>query len=114
MRHVLAIATMLAISAGSASQAQDTQPSPAAPPTSPEAPAPAQEGVQFTLDTSIEALLADPRAKAVLEAHVPMLLTHPDLPRAQRMPLRFLQRASDGRITEETMKAMERELAAIR
>lgn len=72
-------------------------------------PAPA-----LSLDTPIEALMADERSKAVLEANMPGVDKHPMYEMIKGMSLRQLQPMSQGAITEEMLAKIEKELAAIK
>ena len=82
------------------------------------APAPAQTApataARFNLDTPVEQLVADERAKAVLDARIPGLSTHAAYNMFKAMSLRGLAPHSQGRITPELMTQIEAELAAIR
>lgn len=74
----------------------------------------AQAAAKFTLDTPITVLLADPKAKAVVEATIPQLMTHRNFDRVKHMSLRQIQRLTNGRMTDETLKKAEQGLAAIK
>jgi hypothetical protein len=81
------------------------------------APAPATAApaaAKFNLDTPIEALVADPRAKAVLDADLPGTTTHPAYESFKSMSLRAVQPFSDGKLTDEMLKKVEADLAAIK
>ena len=69
---------------------------------------------KFTLDTPIEALAADPAAKAVLDKFLPGTTTHPSYDMFKGMTLRAVQPFSGGAITDEALANVERELAAIK
>lgn len=77
------------------------------------APAPAA-AAKFTLDTPIEALVADPKAKAVLDADLPGVTTHPSYDMFKGMSLRAVQPMSNGKLTDEALKKVETDLAAIK
>ncbi len=82
-------------------------------------PAPAPTGsatttTKFNLDTPIETLAADAGAKAVLEANVPGMTTHTHYDMFKAMSLRAVQPMSGGKLTDETLKKIETELAAIK
>ena len=87
-------------------------PAPAATPASAATTAPAAP-VAFSLDTPVEALMADPRAKAVLDARLPTLATHPAYNMIKAMNLRQVQPHSQGLITDEILTAIAADLAAI-
>lgn len=78
------------------------------------APATAPAAAKFSLDTPIEALVADPRAKAVLDADIPGVTTHPSYDMFKGMSLRAVQPMSGGKLTDEMLKKVETDLAAIK
>lgn len=88
-----------------AAMAQQT-PAPAA--------APAAAAAKFSLDTPIEALIADEKAKAVLDADIPGLSSHPALDQFKAMSLKAVQPFSNGALTDEMLKKVETDLAAIK
>ena len=69
---------------------------------------------KLTLDTPIEAIVADPRGKVALEATVPGITAHPAYPDFKGMSLRTVQPLSGGQLTDEMMKKIEADLAAIK
>jgi len=78
------------------------------------APAPATAAAKFSLDTPIEALVADPKAKAVLDADLPGVSTHPSYDMFKGMSLRAIQPMSGGKLTVEMLNKIETDLAAIK
>lgn len=81
------------------------------------APAPAAApavAAKFNLDTPIEELVADARAKAVLDADLPGVTTHPSYDMFKAMSLRAVQPMSNGKLTDEQLKKVETDLAAIK
>lgn len=90
-----------------AAMAQQT-PAPAA------TPAAAASTAKFNLDTPIEALIADTKAKAVLDADLPGITTHPALDQFKAMSLRAVQPFSNGALTDDMLKKVETDLAAIK
>ena len=78
----------------------------------PAADAPAASG-SFTLDTPIVTLIADPRAKAVLDKDLPGMSTDSNLPKFQDKSLRQLQPLTGGQLTDDLMKKTGDDLAAI-
>lgn len=106
MKLLFATATALLLLAPAVS-AQDA---PAAAPTEPAATALAK----FGLDTPIEALVADEKAKAVLEANLPGVTTHPSYEMFKGMSLRQVQPYSEGKLTDELLKTVEAHLAEIK
>jgi len=115
MKLILAAFALLAPAAGFAQNAPapahahahgDAAPAPAA-----TTPAPA---ARFNLDTPVEQLVAEPRAKAALDARVPELSGHAAFNMFKAMSLRALAPHSGGRLTPELMAQIEADLAAIR
>lgn len=89
--------------------------SPAAMAQTAPAPAPAATpAAKFSLDTPIEALIADEKAKAVLDADLPGVTTHPALDQFKAMSLRAVQPFSNGALTDEMLAKVEKDLAAIK
>lgn len=78
------------------------------------APAPATTAAKYNLDTPIATLAADEKAKAVLNASIPMLLPHPAYEMFKGRSLRQVQPHSQGLITDELLAKVERDLAAIK
>lgn len=80
--------------------------------TTPAQTAPASK---FNLDTPIETLVADEKAKAVLAANLGMDVTgHPAYEQFKGMSLRQVQPYSEGHITDEMLKKIETDLTAIK
>jgi opacity protein-like surface antigen len=77
-------------------------------------PPPAQAAPKFSADTPIGDLMADPRAKAVLDARAPGIDRHPMYDMVKTMSLRQIQPYSEGKITEEMLTELDKELAAIK
>jgi hypothetical protein len=78
-------------------------------PSAPSAPAAA-----FTLDTPIEALMADERAKAVVTTHLPGIDQHPAYDQFKALSLKALAPFSQGLISEEVLGKIDADLAAIK
>ena len=68
---------------------------------------------RFSTRTTIEALLANPQARAVLEKRVPGITTDPRVEQALRMSLREVAPYAPTILTEEMLKALDADLAAI-
>lgn len=87
-----------------------TAPAPApAPATTPAATA------KFTVDTPIEQLVADEKAKAVLQTVLGADITqNPFYDQIKAMSFAQVQPLSQGQITDETMKKLAEGLAAIK
>ncbi|PZT99035.1 MAG: hypothetical protein DI624_06475 [Brevundimonas sp.] len=67
----------------------------------------------FTLDTPIERLVADPRARAVLNRELPGLTTHDRYDQFKGMSLKALKPFSGGLITDARLEAVRRGLAEL-
>lgn len=86
-----------------------------APAVAQDAPAaPAAPAAAFTLDTPIETLMADERAKAVLLKHLGPVDQHPAYNDFKALSLRTLAPFSQGAITEEMLTKIAADLAAIK
>lgn len=81
--------------------------------TPPAAPAPA---AAFTIDTPIETLMADARAKAVVTQHFGGndLTAHPAYDQFKSLSLKALAPFSQGLITEDMLTKIATDLAAIK
>ncbi|AQR74897.1 hypothetical protein [Sphingomonas sp. LM7] len=107
MKFIVPVAAALMILAPGAFA--QTAPAPAAPAAAPAAPA-----AKFNLDTPIEVIVADPQAKAVLDADIPGTTTHASYGMFKSMSLRAVQPFSQGKLTDEMLKKVETDLAAIK
>ncbi|HBI17755.1 MULTISPECIES: hypothetical protein [unclassified Brevundimonas] len=101
-----AAASLLAVGAASA----QTEP----------APAPAHDhhavdhqAAHPTIDSTIEALVADPATKAVLDKHLPGIDRHPAYAQFKGMTLRQVAPFSQGNITDAKIAAIDTDLKAI-
>jgi hypothetical protein len=81
----------------------------AAPPTPPKAEAKAAFGV----DTPISDLVADAKARVVLDRHLPKITENPHYFMIESMTLRQLAPMANGKLTEEVLAKIQAELAAI-
>lgn len=68
----------------------------------------------FTVDTPIEALMADERAKAVVTKHLPDIDQHPSYDQFKAISLKSLAPFSQGLITDELLTKISTDLAAIK
>jgi hypothetical protein len=68
----------------------------------------------FTVDTPIEALMADERAKAVVTKHLPGIDQHPSYDQFKAISLKSLAPFSQGMITDELLGKINADLAAIK
>jgi len=106
----------LLVTIAAAPQAAPAKPSvPAAPATSAKlAPTAAPAATSFSLDTPIETLVADPAAKAVLDAEIPGITAHPMYEQFKTMSLTQLAPMSGGKLSEEALAKTKTRLAAIK
>ncbi len=88
----------------------------AADPVAPVVPAPAAPAIPAkpSIDMTIEALMADPRAKAVIDADMPGIASHPMYESFKSMTLGQLAPMTHGKITDESLKKVAADLAAIK
>jgi hypothetical protein len=64
-----------------------------------------------TLDTPIEVLIAGDKTKAILDARVPGLTSHPMLDQFKAMSLKQLQPMAGGQLTDAMLEAVAADLA---
>ena len=76
-----------------------------------DAPAPA---AAFTIDSPIETLVADARAKAVLDKYLPGIDQHPAYDQFKALSLKTLAPFSQGLITEDMLTKISTDLAEIK
>ncbi|WP_086737594.1 hypothetical protein [Erythrobacter colymbi] len=76
-----------------------------------DAPAPA---AAFSIDTPIQALVADARAKAVLDKYLPGIDQHPAYEQFKELSLRTVAPFSQGMITDELLAKIDADLTAIK
>lgn len=101
----------IALLAGQTAPAPTAAPAPAAPAA---ATAPAIAASKFTLDTPIETIEADAKAKEVLTADLGMdVAQHPAYDSFKSMSLNQVAPMSGGKITDEVLKKVATDLAAI-
>lgn len=97
----------------------DTGPEPlpapdaAAKPDTAPAPAASPARAHFSLDTPIADLIADPRAKAVLDKDMPGLSDDENLAKFQTLSLRRLAPLSGGQLTGDLLSKVAYDLAAL-
>ena len=84
-------------------------------PAPPSAPALAPQATPYyTLDDStIGELLDDPTTKAILVKHLPEVVNGEGIDRARGMTLPAIQPFSQGKITDEQLAAVEKDLATV-
>ena len=98
MKLILAAVLAAVPVAGAAAQSA----APAAPAAAPAA----------SLDTPIEALLAAEKTKAILDARIPGLSSHPMLDQFKAMSLKQLQPMAGGQLTDAMLEAVAADLAS--
>ena len=77
------------------------------------APAAAADG-KLTLDTPVEAIVAKPEGKAVLEANLPGVTTHEHYEMFKSMSLKQIAGMAPDRLTPEMLAKVESGLAALK
>ena len=102
-----AAASLLIAGAASAQAAGQTAPAPAP------APAPGAHAAHPTIESSIEALMADPETKAVVEKHLPGVDKHPAYAQFKSMTFRQVAPYSEGHITDALIAAIDADLKAL-
>ena len=105
IRHLAALA--IAVSVGGGAALAQSAPSPA--PTAAEP----QTSQALSIDTPIEALVAVPTAKAVLDADIPGLTDHPMYHQFKRENLRALAPKFGGAISDKDLVKVQADLAAL-
>ncbi|WP_404335343.1 hypothetical protein AB2M62_15905 [Sphingomonas sp. MMS12-HWE2-04] len=104
----LALPTALALACLAAPAFAQTTPAPAPAPTTAAATA------KFTLDTPIATIAADAKGKTVLDTDLPGTTTHPMYESFKGMSLRQVQAFAPDKLTDERLKKVETDLAAIK
>lgn len=98
-----------------AAQAQTAPAAASAPATAPVPAADAASAAKFNLDTPIEALVADEKAKAVLAADLGTDVTaNPAYDQFKSMSLHQVQPFAPDKLSDELLKKIETDLAAIK
>lgn len=82
------------------------------------APAPAAAApvaaAKFNLDTPVQDIVADAKAKAVLEANLPGISTHESYEMFKGMSLKQLSSYAADKLTPEVLAKTEKDLAALK
>lgn len=78
------------------------------------APVAPAAAAKFTVDMPIEAIAADPKAKAVLDAVFPGMTTHAMYEQFKGMTLKQLQPMASDQITDAGIAKLTTELAALK
>ena len=76
-------------------------------------PAPAA-ATKYSAETPIETLVADPKAKTVLDAVFPGMTSHPMYDQFKSMSLKQLQPMASDKITDANIVKLDAELAALK
>lgn len=74
----------------------------------------ATAAAKFNLDTPIQDIVADPRAKAVLDADIPGITAHESYEMFKGLSLKQLSSYAADKLTPEILAKAEKNLAAIR
>lgn len=108
MKSIVLTAALLAVTPALATTPVKPAPTPVP------APVAAPAVAKLSVDLPIEALVADPRSKAVLEANMPGVTTHPMYDSFKAMTLGQLAPMSQGQITDAILAKVTADLAAIK
>lgn len=103
-------AALAAVALAPAAVAQTTP----APAPAPAAPATTAVAAKFNLDTPIQDIVADAKAKAVLEADLPGITTHESYEMFKGMSLKQLSSYAADKLTPEVLAKTEKGLAEIK
>lgn len=76
-------------------------------------PPPAATASAFSADTPLEAVVANPAAKAALDKTLPALAKHPAFEQFKTLSLRQLQGYAEGQITDEMVTKVDTDLKAL-
>ena len=82
--------------------------------TAPAPAAAAAAATKFNLDTPVQDLVADAKAKAVLEANLPGISTHESYEMFKGMSLKQLSAYAADKLTPEVLAKTEKDLAAVK
>lgn len=77
------------------------------------APAATAPAAKYTLDTPIETLVADTRAKAVIDTDLPDLTSHPQYEQFKGMSLSVLASFAPDKLTPERLGKVKDDLAKL-
>ena len=108
MKFIVLAAAMTLPAVASAQTAAPTAVAPVAP------AAPAAATAKFTLDTPIEAIVADPAGKAVIEKDLPGTTTHPMYDQFKAMSLNQVAPIAADKITPAVLAKVQADLATIK
>ncbi|GAO77462.1 hypothetical protein [Sphingopyxis sp. C-1] len=102
MMNILLVAMLAAASAGSDAPRADVRPASLA-----------AAKVTLSIDTPIETLMANPKARAILDQELPKLDQHPAYSQFKTMSLAKLQPLSAGQISDAQLAAIKAKLAKL-
>jgi len=85
-----------------------------APAPAPAAPAAAAPAGQFNLDTPVEQIVANPAAKAVLDADLPGVSTHEAYEQFKSMSLHQLLGFAPDKLTNDLLAKVETDLSKVK
>ena len=74
----------------------------------------AQASARLSLDTPVEAIVADAAGKAVLDTDLPGVTTHAQYEMFKSMTLRQLSTIAPDKLTAEVLAKVETDLAAVK
>ncbi|MEP0189394.1 MAG: hypothetical protein ABJP70_03050 [Erythrobacter sp.] len=74
----------------------------------------AEEAAKLTIETPIQDLMADEKAKAVVLKHVGPIDQHPAYEQFKAMSLKAIAPFSQGAVTEETLMKVAEDLAKLK
>jgi hypothetical protein len=80
--------------------------------TATETPPVAPAAAVVSLDTPIEVLIAAEKTKAILDARIPGLTSHPMFDQFKSMSLKQLQPMAGGQLTDTMLEAVAADLAS--
>ena len=72
-----------------------------------------QRSAGYTLETPLEVIVANPRGEAVINKHIPKLLTNSNYGSFKGMSLKTLAMFSGGQLTDEKLALVEADLGAL-
>lgn len=76
--------------------------------------APTAAAAKYTLETPVEVLVADPKAKTVLDMDLPGLVSHPQYDSFKGMGLSTLAAFAPDKLTPEVLAKVKADLAVIK
>lgn len=111
MKLAAVLVPLLAVAAPALAQDHSAHAGHAMPAPAPAAPAAA---AKLTIDSPIEALMANPAAKAAVEAQMPGVEGHPAYGQFKTMSLKQVQPFSQGMITDDMLAKIAAALADLK